>query len=115
MYNRNREEVGLEGLEESDIDRQALNCLLTVPLTDEIVKEEDSDEDLEECIEVGKKVTVTNFGSKSTAGDCECFLKQFDEVKTVKRLFVQRGTEKDLTRLHLRTKRVLSCLKICQN
>ena len=45
MYNRNREEVGLEGLEESDIDRQALNCLHTVPLTDEIVKEEDSDED----------------------------------------------------------------------
>ena len=50
VYNRNREEVGLEGLEESDIDRQALNCLLTVPLTDEIVKEEDSDEDQREGI-----------------------------------------------------------------
>ena len=55
VYNRIREEVGLEGLEESDIDRQALNCLHTVPLTDEIVKEEDSDE---ECIEVVKRLML---------------------------------------------------------
>ena len=32
------EEAGLEGLEESDIDRQALNCLHTVPCTEEILK-----------------------------------------------------------------------------
>ena len=62
VQNRIREEAGLDGLDESDIDRQAMNCLHTVPCNEEIVKEEDSDEDFEECIEVGKKVNVTNFG-----------------------------------------------------
>ena len=98
MYNRNREEVGLEGLEESDIDRQALNCLHTVPCTEEIVKEEDGD--FEECIEVGKKFDVTNFGSKFT----EYCLKQFVKVKTVQRLFVKRGKEKEFRGKFARTK-----------
>ena len=98
VYNRIREEAGLEGLEESDIDRQALNCLHTVPLTEDIVKEEDSDDDNEKCIVgVVKKDNVTNFGSKSTAGDCENFLKQFEKVKTVERLLVSLSLSPNLS------------------
>ena len=100
VYNRIREEAGLEGLEESDIDRQTLNWLHTVPCTGEIVKQEDSDEDFEECIEVGKRVDVTNFGSKLT----EYFLKQFVKVKTVERSFVKRGKEKEFRGKFARTK-----------
>ena len=93
VYNRIREEAGLDRLEESDIDRQALNCLQSVPCTEEIV--EDSDDDITESDGVVNKVNVTNFSLKSTAEDCEYFLKQFDKSKAVKRLFVKKGTEKE--------------------
>ena len=93
VYNRIREEAGLDGLEESDFDRQALNCLHSVPCTEEII--EDSDDDITESDEVVNKVKVTNFSLKSPAEDCEYFLKQFDRAKSAKRLFVKKGTEKE--------------------
>ena len=83
VYNRILAEAGLDWLEESDIDRQALNCLQSVPCTEEIV--EDSDDDITESDGVVNKVNVTNFSLKSTAEDCEYFLKQFDKSKSAKR------------------------------
>ena len=108
VYTRLRVEACLEGLEESIIDHRALNCLHTVPCTEKLVKDEDSDD--EESNGIIEKVSVVNFSLKSGAEDCECFLKQSDKVKTVKRLFVKRlrRSLRVPVRLPLRTKRVLA-------
>jgi len=102
-YNRIRGEASLEGEEENQFDARALKLIPLVGYEEDVVKDDEMDvkdeggeaggaREVLSSDELFRKVSVENFDKKSTAEECESFLRAFENVLVTKRVvFFNKG------------------------